>query len=160
MEIAVVIELSLNTAAFPYLLLSLCLGEDTRCKDHKLNLPVSNSSSGRRSRLVLPAPSSSAPCLLHDLGVWTKWKCKSLSVSSLPLAWVSAHSVGDDVNIRLQGMGPKLLCCLDCMVSAEEDRSWLRRTVWQSPLSERYQVVSCQTCSLNYFKPFYSSVSC
>lgn len=80
MEIVIVIELSLNTAAFPYLQLSSCLGEDTRCKDHKLNLSASNSSSVRSSRLVLPAPSSSAPCLLHDLGVWTKWRCKSLAV--------------------------------------------------------------------------------
>lgn len=36
----------------------------------------------------------------------------SLSVSLLPL--VSAHSVGDDVNISLQGMGLRLSCCLDC----------------------------------------------
>lgn len=160
MEIVIVIGLSLNTAAFPYLQLSSCLGEDTRCKDHKLNLCASNSSSVRSSRLVLPAPSSSAPCLLHDLGVWAKWRCKSLAVSSLPLAWVSAHSVGDDVNICLQGMGLKLSCCLDCMVSAEEDWSWLRRTVWQSLLSEWYQVQSCQISSLNYFKPFYGSASC
>lgn len=127
MEIVIVIELSLNTTAFPYLQLSSCLGEDTRCKDHKLNLSASNSSSVRSSRLVLPAPSSSAPCLLHDLGVWTKWRCKSLAVSSLPLAWVSAHSVGDDVNICLQGMGLKLSCCLDCMVV-----SWRRLVLTQT----------------------------
>lgn len=132
MEIVIVVRIIWKCSCFfPYLLLLQCLQEDTKCKDHRLNLPAKDFACCRGRRMVLPVLSSFPPCLLYDLGVWTKCRCKCIPMCLLPLAWVPPGAAGDNVSVFLQGWD---WGCCAASNSAGTQQScpilWLSQTAW------------------------------